>query len=520
MPDDDVARLQGCCVFEYAPHGMALTRGADHLVVEANLSFQRAMGLPPAALVGRGLLDLVPPAARPTLATFLGAPAGTNGVVVTEHVDPGGGEARALRWASFPCPRAQGRLVECWDVTAEVQAARRLADEVEVLRSEHELLRVVVGREQHLASEVARHAAHLDALLEGMTEGVVVAAADGAIVLVNRVAREALAWPHPVSSVEDLRRLEIHRIDGTRVDFDDMPIARAMRGERFSEVELVYVRPDGGRRWLVFAGCAVATPGEREPLFLVVLRDNTELRRAEAQRDEALALLSHDLRTPIGAIALRAELLQRALHERGDEALAATAATLLRGARHLASMLDELALATTSPGEDAGLDVAPVDLLAVVTDALEHSVPPEERGRVRVEPDAGVPQVLADPERLERAVANLARNAVKYSPPGAPVVVRLKRERDEVVLSVEDHGVGISPEDVPRLFQKSFRAGTVGAVEGLGLGLYIVRRITEAHGGRVWVESEVGRGSVFHMALPLSAGGERAPTELSGNGGA
>ena len=127
-------------------------------------------------------------------------------------------------------------------------------------------------------------------------------------------------------------------------------------------------------------------------------------------------------------------------------------------------------------------------------------------------------QVWADPARLERILTNLWSNALKYSAPGSPVTVTAARRNAEVVTSVTDRGRGIPPEDVPRLFQRYFRTERAKeAREGLGLGLYITRRLVEAHGGRIWVESEVGRGSTFSFSLPVA---EKEGTEgTKGNEG-
>ncbi len=113
-----------------------------------------------------------------------------------------------------------------------------------------------------------------------------------------------------------------------------------------------------------------------------------------------------------------------------------------------------------------------------------------------------MPPVSADPERLERAIVNLITNALKYSPPDRPVDVAVARRGEEAVISVRDQGPGIPPEEQPYLFQRYYRAKASRKTEGLGLGLYITRLVVEAHSGRVWVESEVGQGSTFYVALP------------------
>jgi signal transduction histidine kinase len=128
----------------------------------------------------------------------------------------------------------------------------------------------------------------------------------------------------------------------------------------------------------------------------------------------------------------------------------------------------------------------------------------------------GLPLVDADPLRLEQVVTNLVDNAIKYSPDGGAVEVRLTKAPDDaLVVSVSDHGLGIAPEHLPHLFERFYRAESGSrTIKGVGLGLYICRSLIEAHGGAMWVESHVGVGSTFSFGLPASRIDARAEGQV------
>jgi signal transduction histidine kinase len=127
----------------------------------------------------------------------------------------------------------------------------------------------------------------------------------------------------------------------------------------------------------------------------------------------------------------------------------------------------------------------------------------DDMGRLKLNLDKGDFRIYADQERLERAVVNLITNALKYSPEDQPVEISLSSDGDQAVIAVKDYGIGIAPQDLPKVFQRYFRAKTVKDSMGLGLGLHIVKLIVEAHGGDVEAESELNQGSVFRIVLPF-----------------
>ncbi len=225
------------------------------------------------------------------------------------------------------------------------------------------------------------------------------------------------------------------------------------------------------------------------------------------EREDFIRMIYHDLRSPLTPMMGQAQWLLGRLAEKGMEKEAAGAGAILRNARRINLMIQELVETTRLESAALELHKEPTDLGMLVADLAGRLGTVEDRGRLRVQRGEELPRVAVDRQRIERVIENLITNALKYSPPDTPVVVQCRRSEGEVVISVIDQGVGIPPEHQAHLFERFYRAGAGAKVEGLGLGLYISRLIVEAHGGRIWVESQVGQGSTFSFALP-TAGGE------------
>ncbi|MHB8993038.1 MAG: sensor histidine kinase, partial [Chloroflexota bacterium] len=341
-----------------------------------------------------------------------------------------------------------------------------------------------------------------EVLLENLSEGVTVVDADGSILMMNPAARTIMGM-----SIQQLRRAwsRDHTLflqpDGTPLPFDEWPLNRALRGERFACLEAVLVCPDRSQRHLVFSGTAIR--GERGGVVtsLIVFHDVTREWESEQAREDFISMISHDLRGPLTVILAQAQMIQRA-----PETLGATrknAAAIETGARRMNVMIQDLVDSARLESGQLELDCSPLDLLAFVQDLRERMVAGMGGDRIRVESELELPVAFADANRLERILINLLSNALKYSDTDAEVVITLARQDQEAVVSVSDHGQGIAPEELPHLFQRYRRTWQArSSTEGLGLGLYISRRLVEAHGGRIWACSELGRGSTFSFTLP------------------
>jgi PAS domain S-box-containing protein len=229
----------------------------------------------------------------------------------------------------------------------------------------------------------------------------------------------------------------------------------------------------------------------------LIIRDISERRALERLQHEFLAMASHELRNPLAAIRGHAQLMQR----RGAYSQASLDAIVAQSDQ-LRRLIDDLLLASQIEADRLDLHRVETDVGAEARLAVEGLQANRLELRV-VTPDEPL-VILADPPRLRQVLANLLTNAIKYSPEDSDVVMRVDRAGETVQVAVVDHGIGIPREALPHLFDRFFRAeGAAHQTQGLGLGLYITRRIVEAHGGAISVESERGRGSTFTITLPL-----------------
>ncbi|MEW6226111.1 MAG: ATP-binding protein [Chloroflexota bacterium] len=241
----------------------------------------------------------------------------------------------------------------------------------------------------------------------------------------------------------------------------------------------------------------------------IVLEDVTELRRLQQIRAEFIDNLSHELRTPLSTVSLLAETLARDA-ETADvpPRMKERIAKVEVETGHLVQMVNELLdLARIEGGTQLRL-ADDVDLGRLAAASVERLRLFAERQGVAltVTADPAAPRVRGDEDRLGQVFVNLVHNAVKFSPDGGDVSVQVRPDGGEVIVSVIDHGIGIPKRDQPRIFERFYkvdRARVRGG--GTGLGLSIARHVVERHGGRIWLESEEGRGSTFSFAIPVTA---------------
>ena len=273
------------------------------------------------------------------------------------------------------------------------------------------------------------------------------------------------------------------------------------------ELELEVMRPDGSRRWV----SAHAAPVRDEHGEIIGMdgtaADITHVKALQRMREEWTSVIAHDLRQPIGVIAMAANFLPTL---RGGAPMTREEREFMERIRSatntLARMVDDLLDMSLLEANRLKLERKWCDPAELVTEAVDRAMHAAGTKRVRVSSPRNLPQVHVDPMRIGQVLGNLLSNAVKYGDDAHDILVRVDRHDGDIEITVTNHGHGIAPEELPRLFDRFARARTTrgSGVPGLGLGLYISKGVVQAHGGRLWAESTLEKTTSFHFSLPVS----------------
>ncbi len=241
---------------------------------------------------------------------------------------------------------------------------------------------------------------------------------------------------------------------------------------------------------------------------------NVELERLNQGKSDFVSVVSHEFRTPLTSIRGFSELIRDRDFDRSD--VREFADEINQNACRLSRMIDEMLDLDRMQSGRATVRRQQLDLNALIAEVAGSLRPTAPEHVIRLHLDPALPPLVGDRDRLTQIVTNLLANAIKYSPEGGAITVVSRQEGDAVHLAVQDDGIGIAPEALEAIFERYARAEaeTGTPIQGTGLGLPIVREIVGLHGGQVWADSSVGRGSVFHVLLPLAAGNGVEPGTL------
>lgn len=290
-------------------------------------------------------------------------------------------------------------------------------------------------------------------------------------------------------------------------------VRRVLAGEPRVEAEIA----TGTLRQHFFAATVASVRAGETSGAVIVLHDITELRKLERIRRDFVANVSHEFRTPLTAIQGFAEtLIGGAMDDPQNRGR--FLGIILEHSRRLARLTEDLLKLSQMDAERLELEIRPVSVAQLIESCYETSQRRalEKDLSLSLNVPSQLPDVAADSRRIQEVLQNLLDNAIQYTLPGGKIVLSAELHNDEVVFVVADTGIGIPQADQPRIFERFYRVDVARSREagGTGLGLSIAKHLVEAHGGRIWVQSEVGVGSKFHFSIPVFDA-ERAATRTA-----
>jgi PAS domain S-box-containing protein len=375
-------------------------------------------------------------------------------------------------------------------ITLEVDESGRRFDRTDLDIALALAQRAALAVETSRLYEEAEYRARAARALETIADGVALLDRDSVVQLWNHAAETITGLPR----TEVVGRLAMETLPGYTDSNGRIPLDG-------SRAETLPVEIAGRELWLSLSAV------EFDEGTVYTFRDLTEDRALEQMRSDLVATVSHELRTPLSAIYGAAVTVRRPDVDIDGKTRDRLLEIIETESCRLAEIVNDLLLASHLDSGRLQLAIDTVDPGALTRGVVETArthLPPGVT--LKLAAPKRLPAVRADEQQLRQVLVNLVENAVKYSPDGGPVTVRLRREDDHVLWIVSDRGLGIPPSERRRVFEKFYRLDPhmTRGIGGTGLGLYICRELVNRHDGRIWVESNNGRGSSFYVQIPVA----------------
>jgi len=424
------------------------------------------------------------------------------------------------------------RRIEMGDFTAAHQTLRSdeigvlinsFAKMVQAVQLRERELATALGDSRELASVTAEsrrrvEAAHADLLatIETVPAALMIFNPDGSIRLRNRAATDVFGI-EPLNP--ELRRnywARFKRIakDGAAIPPEEWISARALRGDIVRNEELEIHHPDGRVFPILASGAPLRNELGHVAGAIVAFQDIARLREVDRMKDEFVSIVSHELRTPLTSIRGSVQLVLDEANSVPDPEHRKLLQIALNNCERLVRIINDILDVSKIESGNLSLRKKAVHVADLVRQAVDVVAPPARNANVTL--DANVPAtirpVMVDPDRIVQALVNLLSNAVKFAPPGSTVRTTVTGTDHTITIAVADQGEGIAPENLNRLFQKFQQVDSSSSRRkgGTGLGLAITKALVEQHGGRIFVDSELHKGTRFSFTLPAATTEEAA----------
>jgi len=377
---------------------------------------------------------------------------------------------------------------------------------VRQVRDRNQELRRTTDRLAQKIREVLHEKEKTAAVLASVADGVYVVDTSGRIVLWNQAANFITGFSEkemigkecfsatPEGPIENGSCMPFC---GTEIRFD----------ENFTSTgyEVLTCRKDQEKMWLSISAAPIRDSDGSISGAVHVFRDISEYKEIDRVKSDFVATVSHELRTPLTSILGFSKTLLRTDASFSDASRKSFLLEIVREGERLARLIEDVLSVSRIEAGKLRLDLKAVDAGPTVSQVVKNMARLTSIHNFVINVPDELPNVKADPDKLYQVLLNLVVNAVKYSPDGGPITVTAAEQDGSVRFEVADKGVGISPEHLPHVFERFYRAARgKGGAAGTGLGLYVSRSLVEQMGGDIWVESEVSKGSRFFFELPVA----------------
>ena len=363
----------------------------------------------------------------------------------------------------------------------------------------------IAVRNAQLYQQVSEEKRQLDAVIQHSADGVMILDPELRIQVFNQTLSRLTGWsPDQAIGRPCYEVLALEQVEGDHLCGAEGGDAAFAEG-RPLVADGVLVRPGGSRVALTVTYSPLYDEDTRLANVIANVVDVTRFREAEEMKSTFVSVISHELKTPVALIKGYANTLAREDANWDQETLREGLQIISEESDRLTSLINNLLDASRIQAGGFKLDRADVDLPGLAAAIVENFRTQTDRHRFALDFPATFPIVCGDEERLRQVFNNLLNNAIKYSPEGGEVRVGGWREGQDVTLYVADQGIGIPEAEQGNLFQRFYRVDSSlrRSTQGAGLGLFLCRTIVEAHGGRVWLRSEPGKGTTVFFTLPV-----------------
>ena len=330
----------------------------------------------------------------------------------------------------------------------------------------------------------------LSTIIARMSDGIFVVDREKKIKMINNAASRMLK----VNS----REIIDHTFIEVFLDYEINNMLQNCLNNREKQTGMIITSPE--RQTLG----VIITPMPSDQGCLILLQDLTDIQRFERERRDFITNISHELRTPLSSIKAIAETLKDGAI--GNEKVATGFLDKIDiEVERLNQMVQELGELSRIESGASRLNISTFDVISFLQQIENRLQTQIERAGLKLvlNPEKDLVSLNADKSTIEHVMINLIQNAIKFTPSGGIISVSARKEENHILFSVSDTGKGISRDDLPRIFERFFKADLARTGSGSGLGLSIARQIVEAHGGKIWAESILGKGSTFYFTLPL-----------------